>query len=104
MDLNDTPEQAAYRAHVRAWLAENPQYAPKIDELSFQLDQVDGMREWQRRMGDGGFVGITWPKEFGGQGLTTLEAVILNQELKRAGLPGMLDHIGVGNIGPTIIA
>jgi alkylation response protein AidB-like acyl-CoA dehydrogenase len=104
LDLNDTPEQAEYRAKVRRWLEENGHHAPRIDELSFHPDHVEEMRAWQRRLADGGLVGITWPEEYGGQGLTTLEAVIVNGELKRAGLPGMLDHIGVGNIGPTIIA
>jgi alkylation response protein AidB-like acyl-CoA dehydrogenase len=104
MDLNDTPELAEYRAHVRAWLDENVHDAPTIAELGFHTDQVDAMRAWQRRLADAGFVGITWPKEYGGEGLSTLEAVVFNSELKRAGVPGMLDHIGVGNIGPTIIA
>jgi alkylation response protein AidB-like acyl-CoA dehydrogenase len=104
MDLNDTPELAEYRVHVRAWLEENARHAPQLERLGFQTDQVEAMRDWQRKLADAGFVGITWPKEFGGEGLSTLEAVVFNSELKRAGVPGMLDHIGVGNIGPTIIA
>ena len=104
MDLNDTPELAEYRKHVRAWLDEHAHEAPKIEELGFHTEQVDAMRAWQRTLADAGFVGITWPQEYGGEGLSTLEAVVFNSELKRAGVPGMLDHIGVGNIGPTIIA
>jgi alkylation response protein AidB-like acyl-CoA dehydrogenase len=104
MDLNDTPEQAEYRLRVRAWLDDNTQHAPQIEQLGLHPEQVDAMRAWQRRLADAGFVGITWPQEFGGEGLSTLEAVVFNSELKRAGVPGILDHIGVGNIGPTIIA
>ncbi len=47
---------------------------------------------------------MTWPKEFGGQGLGPIEQVICNQEIARASVPGILDAIGVGMLGPTIIA
>ncbi len=47
---------------------------------------------------------MTWPKEYGGQGLGPIEQVICNQEIARAGVPGILDAIGVGMLGPTIIA
>jgi alkylation response protein AidB-like acyl-CoA dehydrogenase len=102
MDLNDTPEQAAYRARIRAWLEEHRDEAPKPrgdDERS-----VDDHRAWQRKLAEAGFVGITWPKEYGGQGLGPIEQVIVNQEIARAGVPGILDAIGVGMLGPTIIA
>jgi alkylation response protein AidB-like acyl-CoA dehydrogenase len=47
---------------------------------------------------------VTWPKEYGGQGLGPIEQVICNQEIARAKVPGILDAIGVGMLGPTIIA
>ncbi len=47
---------------------------------------------------------MTWPKEYGGQGLGPIEQVICNQEIARAKVPGILDAIGVGMLGPTIIA
>jgi alkylation response protein AidB-like acyl-CoA dehydrogenase len=102
VDLNDTPEQVAYRARIRGWLAEHRAEAPKPrgdDERS-----VDDHRAWQRKLAEAGFVGITWPKEYGGQGLGPIEQVIVNQEIARAGVPGILDAIGVGMLGPTIIA
>jgi alkylation response protein AidB-like acyl-CoA dehydrogenase len=102
VDLNDTPDQAAYRARVRGWLEEHLGEAPKPrgdDERS-----VDEHRAWQRHLAEAGFVGVTWPKEYGGQGLGAIEQVIVNQEIARAGVPGILDSIGVGMLGPTIIA
>jgi alkylation response protein AidB-like acyl-CoA dehydrogenase len=102
VDLNDTPEQAAYRARIRDWLEAHRAEAPKPrgdDERS-----VDDHRAWQRKLAEAGFVGITWPKEYGGQGLGPIEQVIVNQEIARAGVPGILDAIGVGMLGPTIIA
>jgi alkylation response protein AidB-like acyl-CoA dehydrogenase len=107
VDLNDTPEQARYRQTVREWLEENRHHAPEPRRRGDTRDEreiVDAQRAWQRRMAEGGLVGITWPPEYGGQGLGPLEQVIVNQEIGRAGLPGILDVIGVGMLGPTLIA
>lgn len=101
MDLKDTPDQAAYRQRVRAWIEEHRHEAP---ELSSGLHAADptAFRAWQGTLADAGLVGITWPKEFGGAGLGPIEQVIVSTELRRAGCPGIVDHIAVGNIGPTI--
>ena len=107
MDLNDTPEQAAYRAQVRAWLEEHRAEAPILrgpDAIEDEAEATAAHRAWQRKLAEAGYVGITWPKEYGGQGLGPLEQVIFNQELSRLQLPGILDSIGVGMLGPTIIA
>lgn len=105
MDLNDTPEQAEYRTKVRAWLDEHaaqapPDRAPDGDEEAY----VAARREWQGKLAEGGLAGVTWPKEYGGQGLGPIEQVIVTQEIQKAGVPGILDVIGVGMLGPTIIA
>jgi alkylation response protein AidB-like acyl-CoA dehydrogenase len=107
MDLNDTPEQAAYRAEVRAWLDAHRAEAPVVtgpDAIKDEQELIAARRAWQRKLAEGGYAGITWPAEFGGQGRGPLEQVIANQEIARAGVPGILDVIGVGMLGPTIIA
>jgi alkylation response protein AidB-like acyl-CoA dehydrogenase len=106
MDLNDTPEQSAYRARVREWLEAHRDEAPAPRRRGAEGDQigVDDHRAWQRKLAEGGFVGATWPKEYGGQGLGPIEQVIVGQEIAKAGVPGILDAIGVGMLGPTIIA
>ena len=107
MDLKDTAEQAAYRERVRTWLEEHRAEAPALrgeDAIEDEDERTAAHRAWQRRLAEGGFVGITWPEEYGGQGLGPLEQVIFNQELNRLGLPGIIDTIGVGMLGPTIIA
>jgi alkylation response protein AidB-like acyl-CoA dehydrogenase len=103
IDLNDSPEQAQYREKVRAWLQEHKAEAPPLtgdddDEI------VRGRRAWQGKLAAAGLAGVTWPVELGGQGLGPIESVIVNQEIARAGVPGILDVIGVGMLGPTIIA
>jgi alkylation response protein AidB-like acyl-CoA dehydrogenase len=97
MDLNDTPELAAYRARVRTWLDEHAAEAPPVDDVAAR-------RTWQRKLAEAGLAAVTWPAEYGGQGLGPLHHVVVNQEIGRAGVPGIFDVIGVGMLGPTIIA
>jgi alkylation response protein AidB-like acyl-CoA dehydrogenase len=107
VDLNDTPEQAEYRAKVRGWLEQHRDEAPVLrgeGAIKDEEEAVAAHRTWQRKLAEGGFVGVTWPKEYGGQGLGPLEQVVVNQELTKAGMPGILDAIGVGMLGPTLIA
>ena len=103
MDLNDTPEQAAYRARVRAWLDEHKHEAPSAHG-DLEGEHLAARRAWQGRLAEAGLAGVTWPAEVGGQGLGPIEQVIVNQELSRARVPGILDVIGVGMLGPAIIA
>jgi alkylation response protein AidB-like acyl-CoA dehydrogenase len=114
VDLDDTPEQAAYRAKVRSWLEQHSSEAPLLDayeatgeDLEEDLgdeEMIAARRVWQGKLAEGGLAGVTWPKEFGGQGLGPIEQVICSQEIARAKVPGILDAIGVGMLGPTIIA
>lgn len=106
MDLNDTPEQAEYRAKVRSWIEANKADAPSLGgaEAGKEEKWVAERRDWQRKLAEGGFAGVTWPAEFGGQGLGPINQVIITQELQQAGVPGILDVIGIGMLGPTIIA
>jgi alkylation response protein AidB-like acyl-CoA dehydrogenase len=106
VDLNDTPPQAEYRAKVRSWIEANKADAPPLGgaEPGKEEAWIAERREWQRRLAEGGLAGVTWPAEFGGQGLGPLDQVIITQELQSAGVPGILDVIGIGMLGPTIIA
>ncbi|HXM86991.1 MAG TPA: acyl-CoA dehydrogenase family protein, partial [Solirubrobacteraceae bacterium] len=107
MDLDDTQEQADYRAQVRSWLDEHKSEAPVLDgpdAIKDESEIIAARRAWQGKLAEGGLAGVTWPKDFGGQGLGPIEQVISNQEIAKAKLPGILDAIGVGMLGPTIIA
>ena len=104
MDLDDTPEQAEFRARARAWLDENKHDAPSRSGSSEDPDYIGGRRAWQRRLAEAGLAGVTWPQEFGGQGLGPIEQVTANQEISRAVVPGILDVIGIGMLGPCLIA
>jgi alkylation response protein AidB-like acyl-CoA dehydrogenase len=103
VDLNDSPEQAEYRERVRAWLEEHKPQAP-ARAGAMEGEYLDARRAWQGKLAEGGLAGVTWPADVGGQGLGPIEQVITQQEIGKAGVPGILDVIGVGMLGPTIIA
>jgi alkylation response protein AidB-like acyl-CoA dehydrogenase len=104
VDLNDTPEQAQYREKVRSWLDAHKDEAPPRSGSSEDNAYIDSRRSWQRELAEAGLAGVTWPREYGGQGLGPIEQVTVNQELSRAGVPGILDVIGIGMLGPCLIA
>jgi len=104
VDLNDTQEQAEYRVKVRAWLDEHKAAAPpRTAEGQDEQAYLTARRGWQGQLAEGGLAGVTWPKELGGQGLGPIEQVIVNQEVGEAGVPGILDVIGIGMLGPCLI-
>jgi alkylation response protein AidB-like acyl-CoA dehydrogenase len=106
LDFTLTPDQEAFRQRVRSWLEAN---IPD-DWTKFGLSEVPRpeayafLRKWQATLYDAGFIGVTWPKEYGGQGLTFIEEMILHQEMALQKSPPMLNVLGVGMAGPTIIA
>ena len=100
MDFNDTAEEAAFRAEVRAWLGAN---APSKDELA-GLDDVQAAKLWQKRKYDAGWACIRWPSEYGGRGASAIEQVIWNQEEAKFATPGSVFAIGQGMAAPTLMA
>src|SRR6202142_2673106 len=100
MDLRDTPEEAAFRAEVRAFIAENvPDSSKRRSGRRFE----DSDREWSRKLGEAGYAGLTWPKEYGGAGAPYSHQAIFLEESARAEAPTHLGVIGLGMAGPTII-
>ena len=108
MDFTLTPEQQSFRDEVRAWLAKNlpADWAAKLRQSSDvpRPEMYAFLRDWQRRMYEAGFVGLTWPKEYGGRGLSFMEEMILHEELAVHRAPGVLNILAIGMAGPTIIA
>ena len=100
MDFNDTEEEAAFRAEVRAWLEAN---VPSREELE-GLDEIQAAKLWQKRKYDAGWACIRWPEEYGGRGASAIEQVIWNQEEGRFATPGSVFGIGQGMAAPTLMA
>ena len=103
MDLRDTPEEAAFRAEARAWLAENiPEELRGVRGTETRFEEHG--RKWSRALYDAGYAGLTWPEEYGGAGAPYSYQAIFLEEAARAEAPQHLGVIGLGMAGPTIIA
>ncbi|MBX6390388.1 MAG: acyl-CoA dehydrogenase family protein, partial [Frankia sp.] len=101
MDLDFSKEQVEFRDQVRTWLQENAFREPRPHGGA-------AMREydlaWQRTQWEGGWAGISWPREYGGRGLSLLQQLIWFEEYARAGLPGIdACFVGLNHAGPTLM-
>jgi alkylation response protein AidB-like acyl-CoA dehydrogenase len=104
MDLRDTAAEAAFRATLRAWLAER---LPRVEAdagPSRRWGDRAFVREWTAALHEAGYAGLTWPKEFGGQGLPLGHQAIMLEETARVEATEHIGTIGLGMVGPTIIA
>ena len=127
MRLADTPEEAAFRAEVREFLRKelpaelrrapsdilqgelagggievNGKLEPRPGGVGFR-PLSGGEAEWRRKLTERGWVAPSWPKEYGGAGLTLTEQLILNEEFAEAGAPQMTGDMGISMVGPTLI-
>jgi alkylation response protein AidB-like acyl-CoA dehydrogenase len=102
VQLRDSPDEAAFREEVQAWIAAN-----LTDDLRGRRGGAARFEEWGRdwsgRLGEAGYAALTWPKEYGGGGAPYSHQAILLEELAKAQAPGHIGVIGLGMAGPTII-
>ena len=104
MDLTYPDETISFRAEVRAWLEAN--LPPGWFEPGFKMsgdERAVWIQEWTEKLFAGGWICASWPKEYGGKGLTTMEAVVTNEEFAKAGAPMRADFFGDTLVGPTIL-
>ena len=104
MDLRDTPEEAAFRSELRAWLDANLPEQRRGWRGGAQRFDDPFYRDWSRALYDGGYAGLTWPKEYGGAGAPYSFQAIYLEESARAQAPSHVGVIGLGMAGPTIMA
>ncbi len=106
MDLNLTPQETQFRDEVREWMSANvPKDWVKRRNAEESMEaRFEYLRAWQRVMFDAGWAGVSWPKEYGGRGASLMEQVIFIEEMARAEAPPLANVLGLGLIGPTIIA
>ena len=104
MDLSYPAEAEQYRKEVRTWLEENLP-AGWFDE-GFEMtteERAAFNEEWPAKLYGGGWICATWPKEYGGKGLTTMEGVVVAEEFARAKAPMRADFFGDTLVGPTLL-
>ncbi|MFL5587554.1 MAG: acyl-CoA dehydrogenase [Ktedonobacteraceae bacterium] len=94
----------SFRAELRAWLAANntDEFREKR-HMTFQ-EKVAVRRAWQKKLFEAGWIGIGWPKEYGGRGASLMQEAIYNEEMARAQAPATANVIGLNMVGPTILA
>src|SRR6266545_4039531 len=116
MDFAYSPEDLAFRDELRAWLDEN---LPKfLADWGGDEDQAGGRaggapssvsrsqerrKDWQRRLNEGRWAAINWPKDWGGREATPVQNVIHAEENARVRAPGIYNANGIWQIGPMII-
>jgi alkylation response protein AidB-like acyl-CoA dehydrogenase len=101
VDLSFTPEEQAFAAEVRAWLADNLNDVPVFDSFD---DEVEWGRQWQARLAAERWVGLHWPVEYGGRGASPVQVAIFNAEYARARAPQLVNRVGLNLAGPTLLA
>jgi alkylation response protein AidB-like acyl-CoA dehydrogenase len=107
VDLSFTAAEEGFRAELRAWLRVNlpPGWGTAAHaEPATLRDEVGFLRAWQRKLHDGRWVGIHWPREYGGRGATVVEHYVFQEEIAAARAPEIINRIGVNLVGPTLIA
>jgi alkylation response protein AidB-like acyl-CoA dehydrogenase len=102
MDLRYTPEEQAFRAEVRQWMAAHVPTAP-LPDFDSTREGFEAHREWERTLHKGGWGMVTWPTEYGGRGLDLIRWLIFEEEYYRAGAPGRVNQNGIFLLGPTLI-
>lgn len=106
MDFNDTPEEAAFRQQVRAFLDANvplKRGARGYRDRTHDAEHAKASQAWQAKKAEAGFAGIHWPEEFGGRGGSQIESIIFAQEEARYDVPYYLFNQSVGMAIPTIM-
>src|SRR5262249_47797253 len=108
MDFEFAAEHEGFRKEFRDWLATNLPIDLCLDDASD--DRVASDREtferrcaWQRVMHAAGWVGVTWPREYGGRDAGLIERVIWDEEYTAARAPVLPGNMGLNLVGPTLI-
>jgi alkylation response protein AidB-like acyl-CoA dehydrogenase len=96
MDFDDSPEEAAFRAELRQWLADHADAARIPDDPAAR---ADAQNAWHSVLYDAGYIALSFPVEYGGHGRSPVYEAILNDELGRAGAPPIE---GVGHLSNAI--
>ena len=104
MDLDYPPEAETFRVEIRAWLETNLPAGWTDDDFEMTDDEREAfVVDWTAKLFQGGWICASWPTEYGGKGLSTMESVVLSEEFARVGAPMRGDFFGDTLVGPTIL-
>src|SRR5690242_15691662 len=102
-DLAGAPTVDDFRAGARTWLEDNTAGAPRDYGPICPPELIDAGIAWQRRLYDAGYAGIHWPTEMGGQGLSPDHNAAFLLECAIAGVPPVLNMVGLVLAGGSIL-
>ncbi len=108
MDFKFSADDEAFRTELRSWLEANLPRRERSEDAEEPFSE-GGASQWQRRlawhkkMHGGGWVGISWPKEYGGRGATLTQQLVYGEEMSRAHAPALVNQLGTMLVGPTLI-
>ncbi len=103
MDLNFTPKQEEFRQEIREFLKQEltPDFWARLSEESDDDSKVS--LEFSKKLGEKGWIGLAWPKEYGGRDLGYIERLIYEEEMTLARAPIGHHHVAERQMGPSII-
>ncbi|MFM8409154.1 MAG: acyl-CoA dehydrogenase family protein [Alphaproteobacteria bacterium] len=95
-----------FRSELKSWLGSHlaPDLAPERLATLDDSTRVERLRRWQGELAAGRWVGITWPEEWGGRGATIPQQIAYLEEMSAAGAPTAIGSLGIGILGPPLIA
>ena len=101
-------ELTDFRAQAAAWMADNKPADPGflLPQTFMEVgsdQQLEFLREWQHKLWSGGYLGLAWPKEYGGGGMEPIFQQIADAEMRKAAVPIAFNVIGLGWAGPLIL-
>lgn len=106
MDFSFSVKEEEFRHELRTWLEQN---LPEgwLDGSS-QVSKEEGesaafLRDWQRKLYEGGWAGIAWPKKYGGREATLMEEIVYQQEMVRVKAPPLVNYVGLHMVAPTLM-
>jgi alkylation response protein AidB-like acyl-CoA dehydrogenase len=104
MDLTYPTDAEDFRTEIRQWLVDNLPAGWFDDDFEMTDDQrAEFNQTWPTKLFEGGWICATWPSEYGGKGLTTMQGVVLAEEFARARAPMRGDFFGDTLVGPTLL-
>jgi alkylation response protein AidB-like acyl-CoA dehydrogenase len=106
VDFALSAEERAFRDDLRAWLDANTprEWAERRHAVVDPAERARGLIDWQRKLHAAGYVGLHWPREYGGRGASVMQQAIFYEEMARAGAPELANQVGLDMAGPAIMA
>ena len=99
-------ELEAFRGELRSWLERNVPHDLRPENAARLPDEerLGRLRAWQHKLADARWVGITWPRAYGGRDAGIPEQIAYVEEMARARAPQTIGNLGIGIAGPPLIA